>query len=124
MAGIKIKTPGSMSGTNCKMTFRAGFGADYTARFHKAQVFVDSEALRIGNSMAPIRTGNMITQSILGTVLGSGLLRYLARYTLFQYKRKTMQAKDPMRGGRWFDRMSAMHGQRIMIMARKIIGGG
>lgn len=49
------------------------------------QQFVDSEYLRTVEPYWPLLTGALIQSGILGTIIGSGLIRYVAPYARQQY---------------------------------------
>ena len=54
-------------------------------RFNKAQEYIDSSCIRLMVPYTPMRTG-MLTESVkLGTVIGSGELRYLSPYARYLY---------------------------------------
>ena len=57
---------------------------------------------------------------LLGTVVGSGEVKYIAPYARFQYY-STAQSRiyDPRRGGMWFERMKAAHRKDILRAAEK-----
>jgi hypothetical protein len=94
---------------------------DYSA----AQIFVDSEILRLCEPYIPFRTGMLIMSGILGTDIGSGLVQWIAPYARGQYylKRKRLSETGPLRGSFWFERMKQVHGKTIIAGARKIAGG-
>ena len=56
------------------------FGAVMAEQLRKAQEFIDSECIRLMVPYTPRRNG-MLEESVkLGTVIGSGELRYLSPY--------------------------------------------
>jgi len=61
------------------------FSADMTAKLNEAQAFIDSECMRLMVPYTPRRNG-MLEESVkLGTVIGSGELRYLSPYARYLY---------------------------------------
>ena len=61
------------------------FGAVMTERLQKAQIFIDSECMRLMVPYTPRRNG-MLEESVkIGTVIGSGELRYLSPYARYLY---------------------------------------
>ena len=61
------------------------FGAVMTERLRKAQAFIDSECMRLMVPYTPRRNGLLEESVKLGTVLGSGELRYLLPYARYLY---------------------------------------
>jgi len=101
------------------------FGPKYTRAFTRAQEYVDSEVLRFCSARVPFITGMLQKSGILGTLIGSGEVSYIAIYSRFQYYRtKLTRAYDAMRGGLWFERGKAAEKNRILRGAGKIAGGG
>lgn len=124
-----IKTPrGSIStGPNGKaeLVWNTNFQPRWQRRFSNAQKFVDSEALRLSEPYTPLLTGMMIKSGDLGTVIGSGTVKYIAPYSRYQYyaKRAPGSATGPLRGPFWFERMKEIHGREILAGARRIAAG-
>jgi hypothetical protein len=129
---IVITTP---RGTVHNVTFRNGsasaalewssdFGRRYTGSFGCAQQFVDSEVLRFCSARVPFDTGMLQKSGILGTVVGSGEVRYIAPYAARQYKTAPSRGYDANRGGMWFERGKAVERDRILRGAARIAGGG
>lgn len=71
--------------------------------------------------LTPRRTGMLIKSGTLGTVIGSGTLKYLAPYARRQYYEGKSQGQ---RGKRWFERMKTAHRAVILQGAQRIVGGG
>lgn len=81
---MNIKQPQNISGA-FSFCWRADFGAVMTARLNRAQAFIDSECMRRMAPYTPMRSG-LLTESVkLGTVIGSGELRYLSPYARYLY---------------------------------------
>jgi len=101
------------------------FGSRYTGFFTRAQKFIDSEVLRFCSARVPFQTGMLDKSGILGTVIGSGEVSYVAPYAAPQYyKFGTSRPYDANRGGMWFERGKAAERGRILDGARRIAGGG
>ena len=84
---MKIIQPPNMSASNGSFEFKwsSDFGAVMTQRLNKAQQFIDSECMRLMVPYTPRRNG-MLEESVkLGTVIGSGELRYLSPYARYLY---------------------------------------
>lgn len=78
---ININTPnGSFS-----LKWSPRFGAVMTERLQKAQRFIDSECIRLMVPYTPMRNGILMESVKLGTVIGSGELRYLSPYARYLY---------------------------------------
>ena len=86
---MKIIQPQNLNVTtpNGSFTFRwsPGFGAVMTDRLQRAQRFIDSECMRLMVPYTPMRNGMLMESVKLGTVIGSGELRYLSPYARYLY---------------------------------------
>lgn len=126
---------GTTSGT---LEWNRSFAQEWNARYVRAQRFVDSEVLRLGEKYIPFRQGDLKRSGIRGTVIGSGLVRYIAPYARYQYGGRVMvgaapkrltniplqyHSGDPNRGAKWFEVVKARHGGQIISGAKQIIGG-
>lgn len=122
-----IKTPrGSVVvGPNGKaqLVWNTNVGPKWTRRFNKAQVFVDSEVLRLSEPYIPLLTGMLIKSGILGTEPGSGKVKWIAPYAKAQYysKRKPGSMTGPLRGPYWFRRMKEVHWKKIVDGAKRLM---
>lgn len=132
-ANLKITTPrGSIVQVTTKsgkvkaeLKWNAGFGARKTGDFTKAQKFIDNEVLRFCSSRVPFDTGMLQKSGILGTVVGSGAVQYVATYAAYQYYGTAgSRSYDANRGGQWFERGKAAERSRILLGAQRIAGGG
>ncbi len=121
------------------------FVPKWTRKFSEAQKFVDSEVLRLSEPFIPLDTSMLIKSGILGTEIGSGMVRWIAPYAKFQYYGKVMIGKDSRsawaklgerkvvtskkltyhgggeRGSFWFDRMKTVHKDQIVEGVRRVI---
>ena len=129
MADLRIETPrGCIIKTangKAELTWNQGSLAKRQQNFQKAQIFVDSEVLRLCSPLVPFQTGMLDKSGKLGTEIGSGEVRYIAPYAAAQYY-NTAESRpyDSQRGAKWFERMKVGHKKEIFIGARKIAGGG
>lgn len=124
-----IKTPrGTIiqtGGASCRLTWNPDFGPQASARYSRAQMFLDSEVLRLSTLYTPIKTSMLIKSGILGTVFGSGTVQWIAPYAKPQYYNTAdTRSYDPKRGGHWFERMKADHGKAIIAKTKRMAGGG
>ena len=122
---IKISTPrGTLfsDGKNsCELVWNSSFGSQRTQDFNRRQAFIDSEVLRHCSSMVPFRTGTLEKSGILGTVIGSGEIQYLAPYARRQYyDTADSRPYDGQRGAHWFERMKAAYKDQILKGAQKM----
>lgn len=106
--------------TSCRLVWNHGFGPNKTNMFSRKQKIVDSEVLRYCSPLVPKRTSMLIKSGILGTVLGSGFVKYVAPYARRQYY-CTAQSRsyDKRRGAKWFERMKTAHKKDIQRAAEK-----
>lgn len=130
MSGIKIETPRGCIVKNDKnkaeLQWNKGFEKQKTSQFNKVQMFIDSEVLRLCDPYVPKDTGMLIKSGILGTVIGSGEVIYIAPYAQNQYynnKGTGNHNKSGLRGPFWFERMKADHKNEIFEGAKKIVKG-
>lgn len=129
----QIKTPrGSVivntKGTRAEIVWNPGFAPKWNKNYVSAQQFVDSEVLRRCAPYMPLRTGMMIQSGTLGTVVGSGVVQWIAPYTRGQYyrpaKRYAGGASMRKRGPRWFVRMMSDQGSALIATVKRLAGGG
>lgn len=138
MSGITIKTPrGEIVQTKsangsiiAKLTWSKTFAAERSGNFTKVQKYVDSEVLRLSDPYVPMQTSMLKKSGILGTVVGSGEIKYIAPYTRKNYYKNAGKGRQGLqrgggglRGKQWFERMKADHKSEIISGANKIAGG-
>lgn len=106
--------------TTCKLVWGSGFGQDRTDMFNRKQMVVDSEVLRYCSPLVPLRTSMLEKSGTLGTVLGSGEVKYITPYARLQYY-QTAQSRsyDSRRGAKWFERMKTAHKKDIQRAAER-----
>ena len=129
---LKIVTPrgavfqtATKSGTvMARLKWDEGFGPRKTRDFTTAQEFVDNEVLRFCSARVPFDTGMLQKSGILGTVVGSGEVKYIAPYAAYQYySTSTSRGYDSKRGAYWFERGKVTERERIMRGAARLAGG-
>lgn len=106
----------SFSGPNgsCRISWSADFPVRMNQLMTEKQKIVDSEVLRMCSPMVPLRTGTLERSGTLGTLIGSGEVKYIAPYARRQYyNTATTRSYDPRRGGKWFERMKTANKDRI-----------
>lgn len=124
---ITIETPRgkivqTANGT-AELIWNPNFKGKWEKRFNNAQKFVDSECLRLCAPLVPLRTSMLLKSGTLGTVIGSGTVCYIAPYAKAQYYRNKRHLSGSRRGGMWFERMKAAHGQEILKGAARYTRG-
>lgn len=130
MTGPHIETPrGSifiLKNGKAQLTWNTDFQPKYQRRYTRAQMFVDSEVLRLSEPFTPMQTGMLIKSGLLGTTIGSGEVKWIAPYAKAQYYsgRKPGSETGPLRGPQWFERAKVLYGRLIIAGARRIAGGG
>jgi hypothetical protein len=104
--GSIVTTPNGKA----QLTWNPGFGQAYTMKFGKTQVFIDKKVIKGIEDYTPLRTSMMIKSLELGSVIGSGLIRYLAPYAKKQYymgREPGTASNGNLRGRLWFARWKA-----------------
>lgn len=121
---IKVTTPNGR--IEAQLTWNPNFAPKTNRQYTLAQKFVDSEILRLSEPYTPFQTGILKMSGTLGTVVGSGLVRYIAPYAQKRYYTPSVigNATGKLRGFMWFERMKTDHGRKIVDGAKKIAGGG
>lgn len=135
--GSVEKVKGKNGSTQVKLEWNPNFKPKYEAKFIRAQKFVDSEVLRLSEPFMPFDTGYLMKSGILGTAIGSGIVKWVAIYSKYLYYGKVMVGKPPkhpidknlvyqggpQRGAFWFERMKSVHKKNILRGAKRLIGG-
>lgn len=91
----------------------------------KVQKFIDSECIRHMDKYTPMQTGFLKRSVILGTIIGSGILKYIASYSRPVYYNNTGRgvegtANGGKRGRKWFEVMKTFHLSEIVEGAKKV----
>lgn len=126
MSGLKVITNPrgtiiSSKNGQATLSWNPNFASQRNEQFKKKQMFVDSEVLRRCSPRVPFRTGMLEKSGILGTVVGSGEVNYIAPYAAHQYyDTAEVRSYDANRGAKWFERMKAAEKEDIFRGAEKI----
>ena len=85
MAFKPIEQPGDSSfkganGGSCRLSWSPSFPSRMNKLMTEKQKIIDSEVLRLCSPMVPHRTGALERSGTLGTVIGSGEVKYIAPY--------------------------------------------
>lgn len=108
--GKIIQTPNGKA----QLVWNPGFGQAYTHKFGRTQIFIDNTIIKGMEPYTPLRTSMMIKSAQLGSVIGSGLIRYLAPYAKRQYymgRTPGTSSTGALRGRLWFSRWKAEKGE-------------
>jgi hypothetical protein len=130
MTPPRIETPrGSVFVTpagKAQLVWNTNFQPKWQGHYSVAQKFVDSEVLRNCEPFVPLKTGMLIKSGILGTIIGSGLVSWIAPYAKPQYylRHRRPSQTGPLRGSFWFERAKAVYKHAWIAGARKLAGGG
>ncbi len=107
-----------------QLVWNQGFAPRRNQTFSRIQKYVDSEVLRRCSPRVPLQTGMLEKSGKLGTVIGSGTVRYIAPYAAAQYYGTAdSRPYDADRGAHWFERMKTAEKDDILSGANKIKGG-
>lgn len=92
----------------------------------RVQKYIDSAVVRYCDKYVPFLSG--LLKRAIGTVYGSGYVRYNTVYAKSQYYGNSGMGKEGMarhglRGRLWFERMKAAHRDDILSGAAKLAGG-
>lgn len=94
----------------------------------RVQKFIDSEVLRYCDPLTPFRNGFLKNDSWRsGTVIGSGIIKYNAKYARKQYYENGGHGTQGVnnggtRGRLWFARMKEKYKRVILDGAKRIAG--
>ncbi len=124
MAFKPITTPSATTiqgkGGKVSLVWNAGAAGSINSDLEKRQRIIDSEVLKLCAPMVPKRTGALERSGTLGTVIGSGEVKYIAPYARYQYyKTSSSRGYDQRRGGMWFERMKTAHKDHILRLISK-----
>lgn len=97
----------------------------------KVQKYIDSEVIRCMDKYVPFNTGFLKKSVRLGSVIGSGVLKYAAPYARKNYYENAGKGKQGLnapkkkgfRGRLWFERMKVVYLQHILEGVAKVTGG-
>ena len=132
----RIKTPkGSVitkrnpdGTTMSRLEWNPDFVQHWGGNYSAAQVWMDSQVLRLSDPYVPFLVGALKTSGMLGTVIGTGIVEYIAPYSRAQYYRARQtdreQREGGMRGPMWFERMKQVHKHYLIDGAQKRAGRG
>ncbi len=129
MAKPVIRTPRGMimvyPDGKAHLVWNTNFQPKRQKQFSEAQMYVDSEVLRLCEPYTPLLTSMLIKSGTLGTVIGEGVVSWIAPYARKRYytPRKSPSKTGPLRGPFWFENMKAVHWKKILDGAKQVMGG-
>lgn len=93
----------------------------------KTQMFIDSEVIRCMDGYVPFMSGFLKRSALLGTVIGSGIIKYTAPYARVNYYNNSGRGiEGVMKGGKrgrlWFECMKHVFLNHILSSAAKVAG--
>lgn len=97
------------------------FGAATEAKLQRAQMFIDSECMRLMVPYTPMRNGVLMESVKLGTVIGSGELRYLSPYARYLYYGEVFGPNIPIYEGAELVGFFSPRGQRKHPTGRQMV---
>lgn len=125
----RINTPrGSLVKTKngtAHLTWTVNFKGKWGNRYNEAQKEEDRLILEYCEPYIPKITSFLIQSGYIGTVLGSGVIKWVAKYAQKVYYQPNPQIgreTGPLRGRLWFDRMKADKGQKLIKEVRARFG--
>lgn len=91
----------------------------------RVQKYIDKEVVSRCDKYVPMRSG--LLKRAVGTVFGSGSVRYSLPYAKNQYYNNAGRGKEGtenkgLRGRLWFERMKAVHREAILSGAARLAG--
>lgn len=110
---MPVKQPSNQSAGRVSLVWSGGVSQRLNGVLKAKQRIIDSEVLRRCSPLIPLRTGSLERSGQVGTVIGSGEVKYTASYARKQYNTKTSREYDHRRGGKWFERMKVANKAQI-----------
>ena len=112
-------------GLQAQVVFYPEAFAKLKSQFHSAQAWLDTAILRDTEPFVPMITGALKDSGILGTVIGTGWIRYIAPYAHSRYYAPTPPSKEvhPQACRYWFEASKAIHGERWIGTAKNFVKG-
>lgn len=143
---MAIEQPKNVNGSLGQFKWDSSFAKNKANTFSLAQKYVDSECIERMVQYTPMRNGMLFKSAKLGTVIGSGEIRYASPYARYQYYGKLMvssitgsafaargeskvltekdlvynKARHPLAQRLWFETMKHNHKEQILRGAAAI----
>lgn len=90
-----------------------------------AQKFLDNEVIKDSAPFVPMKTGQLVQSAIRGTIIGSGTVVYnqvYARRLYYGQDFNFSREKHPQAQAYWFEAAKAIHKEKWVRGAGKIVG--
>lgn len=120
---IDIKTPrGQIIYTKAgkaTLSWNPQFSPKWRSLYHRAQFAHDKKTWEACEPFTPKKTGALIQSGKLGSVFGTGILKWVAPYATYQYYLKR-EPSPGLRGPFWFQRMKELYGNEIIASTIKL----
>lgn len=106
-----------------RLSWNKNFVPNYNSKFLKTQMYIDEKVLKFSEPYIPLQTGMLIKSGILGTIVGTGEVQYLAPYSSDVYYRNSGvgRANGALRGPKWFERMKNDKKDTILKGAKRVM---
>lgn len=143
---MAIEQPKNIDGHIGTFKWDSSFAKNKDEMIKLCQKYIDSECIRLMVQYTPMRNGMLMKSAVLGTVIGSGEIRYASPYARYQYYGKLMvssvtgsafanrgeskvltdknlkysTARHPLAQRLWFETMKANHKETILRGAAAI----
>jgi hypothetical protein len=119
-----IKTPRGViiynkNGTKARLKWNPEFSPKWRSKYRRAQFAHDKKVWEECEPFTPKRTGALILSGKLGSIFGTGEIKWVAPYAAWQYF-KTRVIGPGLRGPFWFQRMKQIRGHSIIDATIKI----
>lgn len=107
------------------ITFDPNFSQNAEKNFDECQKYIDSEVLQLSDPYVPMQSTMLKKSGFSGTVVGSGIVEYIAPHGKKQYYENAgmgiegMNKGGGLRGKEWFERMKADHKDEILEGLKK-----
>lgn len=114
----EIKTPRgeilyNKAGTKARIHWNPEFTPKWRSKYRSAQFAHDKKVWEECEPFTPKKTGALIISGKLGSVFGTGILKWVAPYSGYQYF-MSRPIGPGLRGPFWFERMKSVKGKGII----------
>lgn len=118
---MQVESPGGK--VTSRIVWNASAISEMNRLMDSAQARLDSEVLRGSSRYVPFRTGMLDRSGALGTVIGSGEVRWIAPYAKARYYSNSMGSNgEAQRGGYWFERWKNANGKAVIATIKSMAG--
>lgn len=119
-----IQTPRGMiifnkAGTKAMLRWNKEFTPKWRSKYRRAQFAHDKKVWEECEPFTPKKTGALILSGKLGSIFGTGQIKWIAPYAARQYF-MAREIEPGLRGPFWFQRMKVVKGRTIIDETIKI----